>query len=216
MIKSGLYGLNQKKENKYNSYKGQRGRIADNLLLDEINKYDSTKIYRNFSANKPNEKWGTDVSMFKIKYGKLYLSPIIDMYDSSVISFNISIDPVFMQIQDMLDKAFNQNSDLNGLILHSDQGWQYQQKPYQLRLQNKGILQSMSRKGNCLDNSPTENFFSIMKNEMFYGQEDTFNSLEELKEAMIDYIDYYNNQRISVKRKGLTPIQYSHQALNQL
>ena len=216
MIKLGLYGLNQKKENKYNSYKGQRGRIADNLLLDEINKYDTTKIYRNFSANKPNEKWGTDVSMFKIKYGKLYLSPIIDMYDSSIISFNISTDPVFMQIQDMLDKAFNQNSDLNGLILHSDQGWQYQQKPYQLRLQNKGILQSMSRKGNCLDNSPTENFFSIMKNEMFYGQEDTFNSLEELKEAMIDYIDYYNNQRISVKRKGLTPIQYRHQALNQL
>ena len=136
------------------------------------------------------------------------------MYDSSIVSFNISTDPVFMQIQDMLDKAFNQYDDLNGLILHSDQGWQYQQKPYQLRLQNKRILQSMSRKGNCLDNSPTENFFSTMKNEMFYGQEDTFNSLDELKEAMINYIDYYNNNRISLKRKSLTPIQYRHQALN--
>lgn len=216
MLKFGLFGLQQKKDNKYNSYKGQKGRIADNLLLNEVKRNNNTKTYRNFKADKPNEKWGTDVSMFKIKYGKLYLSPIIDMYDSSIVSFNISTDPIFMQIQDMLDKAFNQYDDLSGLILHSDQGWQYQQKPYQLRLQSKGILQSMSRKGNCLDNSPTENFFSIMKNEMFYGQEDTFNSLDELKEAMINYIDYYNNKRISLKRKGLTPIQYRHQALNQL
>ena len=151
--------------------------------------------------------------MFKIKYGKLYLSPIIDMYDSSIVAFNISTDPVFMEIQDMLDKAFL-NNNLEGLILHSDQGWQYHQKTYQTRLKNKGIKQSMSRKGNCLDNSPTENFFSIMKNEMFYGKEDTFNSLNELKKAMIYYIYYYNNERISLKRKGMTPIQYRHQALH--
>lgn len=128
MLKLGLFSLQQKKDNKYNSYKGQKGRIADNLLLNEVKRNNNTKTYRNFKADKPNEKWGTDVSMFKIKYGKLYLSPIIDMYDSSIVSFNISTDPIFMQIQDMLDKAFNKYDDLNGLILHSDQGWQYQQK----------------------------------------------------------------------------------------
>ena len=213
MSKFNLFGLNQKRDNKYNSYKGQKGRIADNLLLDEVQINNSIKTYRNFKCNKPNEKWGTDVSMFKIKYGKLYLSPIICMYDSSIVAFNISTDPVFMQIQDMLDKAFL-NNNLEGLRLHSDQGWQYQQKPYQTRLKNKGIKQSMSIKGNCLDNSPTENFFSIMKNEMFYGKEDTFNSLDELKKAMIAYIYYYNNERISLKRKGMTPIQYRHQALH--
>lgn len=150
MNKLNLFGLNQKKDNKYNSYKGQKGRIADNLLLDEVQSNNSIKTYRNFKCNNPNEKWGTGVSMFKIKYGKLYLSPIIDMYDSFIVAFNISTDPVFMQIQDMLDKAFFNNTNLEGLILHSDQVWQYQQKPYQSRLKNKGIKQSMSRKENVL------------------------------------------------------------------
>ena len=149
--------------------------------------------------------------MFKTKYGKLYLSPIIDLYDKSVISYNISTTPVFFQVEDMLNKAFNTNTNLSGLIIHSDQGWQYQQKKYQKKLQEKGIIQSMSRKGNCLDNSPAENFFSIMKKEMFYGNK--FTSLMNLRDKMIEYINYYNNERISITRKGLTPIEYRNQAL---
>ena len=149
--------------------------------------------------------------MFKTKFGKLYLSPIIDLYDKSVISYNISTTPVLFQVEDMLNKAFATNSNLKGLIIHSDQGWQYQQKKYQKTLKEKGIIQSMSRKGNCLDNSPAENFFSIMKKEMFYGNK--FTSLMNLRDKMIEYINYYNNERISLKRKGLTPIEYRNQAL---
>lgn len=217
MSKLGLYGLNQEVKNKYNSYRGQVGRIAPNkLLVDYVTKSGKKDKKRDFSASKPNEKWATDVSMFKIKYGKLYLSPIIDLYDSSIVAFNISTAPVFYQVVDMLDKAFKNNSNLDNLIFHSDQGWQYQQRPYQERLKSKCIIQSMSRKGNCLDNSPAENFFSIMKNEMFYGKEEDFNSLEDLKNKMVEYIDYYNNKRISLKRNGLTPIQYRQQALLKL
>ena len=217
MSKFGLYGLNQTCKNKYNSYKGKVGRIASNMLLEYYVK-PSGKIgrRRSFKATMPNQKWSTDVSMFKIKYGKLYLSPIIDLYDSSIVAYNISTSPIFFQVVDMLDKAFETNPNVNGLIFHSDQGWQYQQKPYQERLKAKGIIQSMSRKGNCLDNSPAENFFSIMKNEMFYGKEDTFKSLKDLKNQMIKYIEYYNTKRISLKRKGLTPIQYRQQALMNL
>ena len=113
----------------------------------------------------------------------------------------------------MLDKAFEQYTDLSGLILHSDQGWQYQMTRYHKILKEKGIIQSMSRRGNCLDNSLMENFFGKMKNEMFYGYEYTFQTLEELKKAMEDYIEYYNTQRITVKLKGLTPVEYRNQSL---
>ncbi len=99
------------------------------------------------------------------------------------------------------------------MILQSDQGWQYQMQPYHELLKEKGIIQSMSRKGNCLDNSPIENFFGKMKNEMFSGFEYTFNSLEELQKAMEDYIYYYNNERITTKLKGLTPVEYRNQSL---
>ena len=213
MSKLGLYGLNQKAP-KYNSYRGKVGTILDNKLLDTYtNSNGYTNYKRNFKTKSPNEKWSTDISMFKIKYGKLYLSPIMDLYDSSIISYNISTSPILFQVKDMIDKAFNSNTNLNGLIFHSDQGWQYQQKSYQNKLKELGIIQSMSRKGNCLDNSPMENFFSIMKKEMFYGKEDTFTSLDDLKKKMDDYIYYYNNKRISLKRKGLTPIQYRNKAL---
>ena len=110
----------------------------------------------------------------------------------------------------MLEKAFQQYDDLDSLILYSDQGWQYQMKTYQQSLKKKNILQSMSRKGNCLDNSPMGNFFVKMKNEMFYGYEYTFKTLEELK---MEYIEYYNSQRITTKLKGLTPVQYKNQSL---
>ena len=115
----------------------------------------------------------------------------------------------------MLNIAFDKYDNLNGLIFHSDQGWQYQMNYYQQKLKDKGIRQSFSRKGNCMDNSLMENFFGIMKNEMFYGQEYKYKTLDILKESMIEYIDYYNNMRINLKRKGLTPIEFRNQSLNK-
>jgi transposase InsO family protein len=160
-----------------------------------------TKYVRDFDTSKPNEKWTTDVSEFRCAQGKLYLSPIMDMYDGYIVSYDISISPDFAQTKRMIDEAFDKYPDLKGLIFHSDQGWQYQMKPYQKWLEDKGILQSFSRKGNCMDNSLMENFFGIMKNEMYYGYE--FKTLEELKKAMEEYIAYYNTERINIKRNSL-------------
>lgn len=215
MRENNLRGIHPKI--KYHSYKGDNGHFKQNLLL--YSSFDSVKqkevLKRDFNANKPNEKWTTDVSEFHISAGKLYLSPILDMFDSSIISYNISTSPNFNQVTDMLNLAFDKHKNLNGLIFHSDQGWQYQMKYYQQQLIDKGIKQSFSRKGNCMDNSLMENFFGIMKNEMFYGQEHKYKTLETLKESMIEYIDYYNNKRINLKRKGLTPIEFRNQSLDK-
>ena len=138
------------------------------------------------------------------------------MHNREIISYSISRIPNFEQTIEMLEKAFNNNHNLEGLIFHSDQGWQYQMNVYKAILKEKGIIQSMSRKGNCLDNSLMENFFGIMKNEMFYGHEYEFESLDQLEQAMIEYIEYYNKERITVKLKGLSPYNYRQQSLNQL
>ena len=130
-----------------------------------------------------------------------------------IVSFDISANPNYVQITNMLDQAFSRFENLEGLIMHSDQGWQYQMEHYHRSLKEKGIIQSMSRKGNCLDNSVMENFFGKMKNELFYGHEYEFESLEQLKKAMEEYITYYNEKRIKVKLKGLTPLQYRNQSL---
>ena len=137
----------------------------------------------------------------------------MDMHNREIVAFNVSASPNFSQTMDMLAQAFEKHTDLNGLIFHSDQGWQYQMAQYHSILKDKGIIQSMSRKGNCLDNSPMENFFGRMKNEMFYGHEYTFANKEQLMQAIRDYILYYNSERIQVKLKGLTPVQYRNQSL---
>jgi len=216
MKENGLFGKHQESKKRYHSFKGDNGEPKENLLLDTVidPKNHKTRYVRNFSTASPNEKWTTDVSEFKGPDGRLYLSPILDMYDGTIVSYDINTFPDLSQIKRMLDKAFEDNPDLNGLILHSDRGWQYQMDHYQEWLKDKGIRQSFSRKGNCLDNSLMENFFSIMKNEMFIGNQ--FQSLEELKDAMDEYISYYNYERISVKRKGLTPMAYRQQSLSQL
>lgn len=214
MRENSMFGKQTK--HKYHSYKGDNGESKENLLLiKEVN--DKTQLItfkRDFGTTAPNQKWTTDVSMFKISEGKLYLSPIMDMYDGSIISYDISINADFSQTKRMLDNAFNQYDDLNGLIMHSDQGWQYQMAPYRKWLKDRNVIQSFSRKGNCMDNSLMENFFGIMKNEMFYGEEASFKSLDDLKIAMEEYIRYYNEDRINVKRKGLTPLQYRYQSLS--
>jgi len=190
-----LLGLTSKvRLKKYKSYKGEIGKIADN------------EIQRNFNADKPNQKWTTDITEVKIKEKKIYLSPILDMFNSEIISYSISYSPNFNMIKDMLNKAFEKQHNLNGLILHSDQGWHYQLQQYQNMLSDNKITQSMSRKGNCLDNSIMENFFGIMKTELLYIEE--FNSIEEFIIDLEKYIVYYNNVRIKTKLKGMSPIEY--------
>lgn len=138
----------------------------------------------------------------------MYLSPIVDLFAGEVISFEISRRPVFKQVTNMLEKAFRKIPDNTNLILHSDQGWQYQMEKYQQLLRQKGIRQSMSRKGNCLDNACAENFFGILKSELYYIEKQNYTCIEELEQAIIDYIDYYNNKRIKSKLNGMSPVQY--------
>ena len=185
---------------KYRSYKGEIGKIAPNLLN------------RDFHAGQPNQKWVTDVTEFSLFGEKLYLSPILDLCSSDLVSYTISDRPVLSMVTSMLDKAFEKIPDGTNLILHSDQGWQYQHKQYQQMLQEKGIRQSMSRKGNCLDNAVVENFFGLLKSELLYLQE--FESMEHFKQELIEYLDYYNNRRIKAKLKGLPPAIHRQQALS--
>ena len=185
---------------KYKSYKGEVGKIAPNLLE------------RNFEAAKPNEKWVTDVTEFHLFGQKLYLSPILDLCSRDIVSYTISDRPVLDMVTTMLEKAFDKIPDDTNLILHSDQGWHYQHKKYQRMLCSKGVRQSMSRKGNCLDNAVIENFFGLLKSELLYLQE--FDSMEHFKEELVDYLDYYNNRRIKAKLEGLPPAIHRQQALS--
>ena len=184
---------------KYHSYKGEVGKIVPNLLE------------RNFEAKKPNQKWVTDVTEFHLFGQKLYLSPILDLCSRDIVSYALSDRPGLPMITRMLDSAFAQISDSTNLILHSDQGWQYQHKHYQRMLKKKGIRQSMSRKGNCLDHAVIENFFGLLKSELLYLQK--FESMEQFKAELIEYLDYYNNSRAKAKLKGLPPAVHRQQAL---
>lgn len=193
-----LFGKRPKE--KYHSYKGDVGKVADNI------------INRDFSTEKPLQKWTTDVSQFNLPWGKCYISPILDMNTNEIISYNLSTSPNMEQIRDMLNKAFERFPSVQGLVMHSDQGWQYQHKHYQKLLKDNGIIQSMSRKGNCLDNAVMENFFGILKSELLYLKE--FDSIEQFKQELIEYLDYYNNRRIKAKLKGLPPAVHRKQALD--
>ena len=186
-----------RRKRKYSSYQGEIGKKADNL------------IQRQFEATKPMEKCYTDVTEFAIPASsqKLYLSPVLDGFNSEIIAYNLSTSPNLDQVEAMLNQAFSEDHYTN-TILHSDQGWQYQHQYYHHFLEGKGIQPSMSRKGNSPDNGMMESFFGILKSEMFYGYEKTFHSLEQLEQAIVDYIDYYNNKRIKIKLKGLRPVQY--------
>ena len=140
-------------------------------------------------------------NQFNLRGEKLYLSPILDAYGRYIVSYDVSRSPNLEQINHMLNLAFKENESYENLIFHSDQGWQYQHSSYQERLKKKKITQSMSRKGNSLDNGLMESFFGLLKTEMFYEQEEKYKTLEELKEAIKDYIYYYNNKRIKEKLK---------------
>ena len=191
-------GLKAKcKKRHYHSYKGEVGKIAPNLLE------------RDFRAEIPNKKWTTDVTQVCINDKKLYLSPILDMFNGEIISYSISSSPNLQMVTTMLRKAFRKHHNTDGLVLHSDQGWHYQHRHYQKLLKDNGIIQSMSRKGNCLDNAMMENFFGIMKSELLYLYK--WDSMEQFKSALREYVDYYNNKRIKLRLNGLSPVQYRTQ-----
>ena len=194
MHNMGLMGKRPKE--KYHSYKGEVGKVADNI------------IDRDFSTTAPLQKWTTDVSQFNFSWGKCYLSPILDMNTNEIISYDLSLSPNLEQIHRMLDNAFKKFPSVEGLIFHSDQGWQYQHEYFRNTLKEHGIIQSMSRKGNCIDNCIMETFFGRLKNEMYYGCEKDYGSFEAFSEAIKEYIRYYNHERIQAKTKWMPPVKY--------
>ncbi len=179
---------------RYRSYKGTVGRISPNVLE------------RNFEANKPNEKWLTDVTQVNISGQKMYLSPILDTFNGEIITYTISDSPDLKMVTTMLEKAKKKKNKGDQIIIHSDQGWHYQHATYRKMVQKMGMTQSMSRKGNCLDNAMMENFFGIMKSELLYLTQ--FDSMEQFKKELVKYIYYYNNHRIKLRLKGKSPVEY--------
>ncbi|USG67096.1 IS3 family transposase [Brevibacillus ruminantium] len=197
MNKLGLKSIVRMK--KYRSYKGKVGKTAPNLLN------------RDFHAEKPNEKWVTDITEFKLFGEKLYLSPMLDLYNGEIIAYTVDTRPRYSLVSKMLEQACRRLTATDRLMIHSDQGWHYQMNQYRQVLKDNNITQSMSRKGNCYDNAVMESFFGTLKSEFLYTQE--FESVEQFKRELVKYIDYYNNKRIKTKLKGLSPVQYRTQTL---
>ena len=197
MAKLGLKSLVRPK--KYRSYKGEVGHAAPHILK------------RRFDAAGANQKWVTDVTEFNVSGNKLYLSPLMDLYNGEIIAFKMAKRPQFALVGTMLKKALKKLKPGEEPILHSDQGWQYRMPAYQNALREKRVVQSMSRKGNCLDNAAMESFFAVLKSEFFHPNR--FSSVDELQAGIKKYIHYYNHDRIKMKLKGLSPVQYRTQPL---
>ena len=197
MLLLGLKSLVRPK--KYQSYRGH-----EHVLVPD-------NLQRRFYAARPNQKWVTDVTEFNVRGNKLYLSPVMDLYNGEIVAYDMQRSPRYPLVGNMLRMAFDRLADGQTLILHSDQGWQYQMPAYRRALAVMGVTQSMSRKGNCLDNAAIESFFGTLKSEYFYLNE--FDSVEQLQAGLIEYIHYYNHERIRSKLKGLSPVEYRTQAL---
>jgi putative transposase len=180
MTELGLKSLIRVK--KYKSYKGQHGKIAPNALA------------RKFKATHMYQKWVTDITEFKVAGKKLYLSPVMDLFNREIISYQLSLTPNFTQVVTMLRKAFRKIPDNAKPLLHSDQGWQYQMARYQKMLQQKNINQSMSRRGNCLDNAVIESFFGTLKSELYHLKR--YKSVKELEDDIKSYISYYRGKHL--------------------
>lgn len=184
---------------KYRAFKDEAGRVAPNVLQ------------RQFKAMTPNQKWVTDVTEFSVLGEKLYLSPVLDLFNGEIIAFETNRRPVFEMVSSMLKKALSRLKPDERPLLHSDQGWQYRMPAYRRQLQERQLVQSMSRKGNCYDNAVMESFFGTLKSEFYYLNK--FTNVEELRAGLKDYIHYYNHERGKLKLKGLSPVQYRIQAL---
>jgi putative transposase len=192
MQQSGLKSTQRVK--RYKSYKGQIGTTAPNILK------------RKFSASKPNEKWVTDVTEFKVGQNKLYFSPIKDLFNGEIVAYSFDTRPAFTLVTSMLTKAQKELGKGERPMLHSDQGWHYQMTEYRKMLSDASMVQSMSGKGNCYDNASMESFFGIVKSECFHNHE--FASIDALKKTIIDYVRYYNHDRIRMGLGGMSPVQY--------
>lgn len=179
---------------KYRAYQGEIGRAAPNVLE------------RQFTAKRPNEKWVTDVTEFSVGGQKLYLSPVLDLYNGEIVAFETAKRPLFTMIGAMLRRAFARLAPHDRPILHSDQGWQYRMSVYHEALQQRVVTQSMSRRGNCLDNAVMESFFGTLKSEFYHLNK--FRDLDELRAGLKRYIHYYNHDRIKLKLGGLSPVEY--------
>ena len=184
---------------KYNSYQGTISHIAANVLA------------RQFQTDQPNTKWVSDVTEFRVGQHKVYLSPVMDLYDHYIVSFATGKSPGTALTAGSLAEAFEREQPAPGLIVHTDQGVQYQHSSWRHILTENGAVQSMSRKGNCYDNAVMENFFGHLKAEMFHGE--YFATAEELMEAIEEYIDWFNNERIQERLEGMTPMEYRSHAL---
>ena len=175
-----------RKSRKYSSYKGRIGTVVPN------------RIKRRFNTHIPHQK---------MTMHKLYLDPFMDMFNGEIISYGIDKRPSAANVMNALNEAIEVTSDCPfRRTFHSDQGWAYQMKAYSHRLREEKIFQSMSRKGNCLDNSVMENFFGLLKQEIYHGT--VYYSYEELKAEIEKYIRYYNEKRIKEKLGWLSPVQY--------
>lgn len=173
----------------------------------------SNVLNRQFNATRPNEKWVTDVTEFNVRGDKLYLSPIMDLYNGEIVAYEMQARPLYSLVGNMLNKALSKlKGRADAPLLHSDQGWHYQIPAYRKQLSDRGLTQSMSRKGNCLDNAAMESFFGTLKSEFFYLNK--FANIEELQAGLRRYIHYYNHQRLKLKLNGLSPVQYRIQALS--
>ena len=184
---------------KYKSFKGDLGEAAPN------------ELGRQFEATAPNEKWTTDVTEFNVAGEKLYLSPVLDLYNREIVAFEMNRRPEFKLVTSMLAKAFSRLGAADKPMLHSDQGWHYRMTAYREQIKKRGMVQSMSRKGNCHDNAAMESFFGVLKSEFFYLNK--FTSIEQLEAGIVDYIHYYNHDRIKLKLGGLSPVQFRTQQL---
>ncbi|UWF04024.1 IS3 family transposase [Corynebacterium diphtheriae] len=184
---------------KYNSYRGTVSHIADNVLD------------RRFTQDAPNKAWVSDVTEFRVAGTKVYLSPVMDLFDRTILAHTLSTSPNTQLTSRSLADAIAMFSPGKGLIVHTDQGFQYQHASWRTLIKSVGGVQSMSRKGNCYDNAVMENFFGHLKSEMYYGA--SFTSVDELCQAIDEYILWYNTYRLQERFKGLAPMQYRNQTL---
>ena len=166
-------------------------------------RYDNL-LNRNFNADRPNQKWVTDISYIHTKQGVLYLSIIRDLYDNSIVAYKTSTTQNIALVLNTIKAAKKKEKVTDELQLHSDQGFQYTSSPYFKLTQSYGIIPSMSRRGNPYDNALAENFFSILKTECIYRVK--LKTYDEARLIISQYIDFYNNDRIQLKTK-LTPLE---------
>ena len=167
-------------------------------------------LQRNFNADKPFEKWATDISEFSLLGKKIYFSSMIDLFNGEIVGYSYGFRPSYSLVDEMLQQVLPLVTQETSLVIHSDQGWHYQMKRYRHDLRERNIQQSMSRKGNCLDNAVIESFFGLLKSEFFYLNE--FQSIEDFLNQLDEYISYYNEHRIKLKLNGLSPVQYRIQS----